>query len=135
MEELLPHYTWMKRLKSLKILVSQSQHKDDLAEVFILDWLQKLRPQSLERLWIDSDFDSDAFDEYGLLSEMPGPIVKSTLADFVPFSDFHVAKLNDKKCRYLEHLGNIPFDYVENGLEHLTELKYASGPCYDGSEV
>jgi len=49
--ELLPHFTWMKGMKSLTILANAKNHNIfRFTEGFVLNWLYELELQSLERL-------------------------------------------------------------------------------------
>jgi len=67
--ELLPHLTWMQRLKSLVILLgshSQSGVWDNSIREFTFNWLPDLHADSLERLWVTSSMNYESMDDYGL---------------------------------------------------------------------
>ena len=137
--ELLPHLTWMQRLKSLVILLgshSQSGVWDDSTREFIFNWLPDLQADSLERLWVTTSMDYDWLDDYGLEGVIGGSTVKSIV---MQFSDVNLSAdscvLYDDRFRHLEHLADTPFDYLEDGLEQLTELKYVRGECMSSTEV
>ena len=137
--EMLPYLTWMQRLKSLVILLgshSQSYVMDDSTREFTFNWLPDLQADSLERLWVTTSMDYDWLDDYGLECVIGGSTVKSIVTQF---SDVDLSAdscvLYDDRFRHLEHLADIPFDYLEDGLEQLTELKYVRGECMSSTEV
>ena len=78
----------------------------------------------------------ESLDDYGLEGVIGGSTVKSIVTQF---SDVDLSAdscvLYDDRFRHLEHLADIPFDYLEDGLEQLTELKYVRGECMSSTEV
>ncbi len=139
-EKLLPHLTWMRKLKNLVILIdshSQRHVEDYFSEVFIFDWHREIGTDSLERLVFPPGRVDDDLYESTLVGAMRGPIVKSVLTNFVDWSYYHYLhdELDDDKYRQLEHLSEIRFDDVENGLEHLLHLKYVCGQCSEDTQV
>ena len=141
-EKLLPHLTWMRKLKNLVILIdshSQRHVEDYFSEVFIFDWHREIGTDSLERLVFPPGRVDDDLYESTLLGAMRGPIVKSVLvllsySDWSYYLNLH-DELDDDKYRQLEHLSQIRFDDVENGLEHLLDLKYVCGQCSEDTQV
>ena len=139
MEELLPRLEWIEGLESLSILLgsdSQSHVKDGFLQAFCMNWLPEIRTESLERLLVNFPIRQSEF-RIGLVSEIQGPKVKSILSNmddwwFNNLSD----EMDDDRYCHLEHLGNISFNNVdEDGLEHLSNLKYVSGQCFEEIEV
>jgi len=130
LEEMRPHLDWMKGLRSLVILFSQSQSHvvDNFTRDFLLDWLPNR--ESLERLWVSPYVDHNwAKERDGLVGFLDGPTVKSAMID--PGRSWAYrgtnAMLNHGRFWLLEHLAQIRFDYLEQGLGHLKELKYVCG--------
>lgn len=133
--ELLPHFNWMKGLKSLAILAKDDGHDRNFkfTREFVLDWLSELEFQSLERLWVFPLVFNDEL-EHALICEMTSPVVKSGMMNLC--TDDHISELNAEQFHQLEHLADIKFDEVKHdGLEHLPHLKYISGKCGMGAKV
>jgi len=131
--ELLPHLNRMQRLKSLVILHgshSQSYVMDDSTREFTFYLLPDLPAESLERLWVTTSLNYDSFDDHGLEGIIGGPTVKSIVTEFNDYDlDADSCVLYDDLFRHLEHLADIPFDYLVDGLEQLAELNYVRGEC------
>ena len=103
---------------------SQRNVTDDSTREFVLYWLPDIPAKSLERLWVTTSMNYESFDDHGLEVVIGGSTVKSVVTQF---NDYDVIAdscvLYDERFRHLEHLADIPFDYLEDGLEHLIELK------------
>ncbi len=120
-EEFLPYYGWMTRLKNLVILNQPYDVMDNFTFVF-LDWLCEIQGNSLaslERLWVENDYDR-------LERHMTGPVVKSLFIQNCDWPGNFV--LEEDRFSLLEHLADTnEFD----GLEHLPHLNYIRGDCRD----
>lgn len=111
-EAILSHLTWMKRLKSLVILLD-SLPPPHVSHVFILDWLREEGADSLERLWVTAiGMDSGNLFESGLLDLIRGPTVKSAgFTNDFELQSHSVEELDDDRYLQLEHLSSICFDF------------------------
>ena len=96
-----------------------------------------MRPEYLDRLWTFPSIKPDQDpDDYLLMREMRGPTVKSGLTDVDDWIHYDLSEgLKDGKYRQLEHLANIFFDYIENDIDYLSDLKYVGGICSHDTEV
>jgi len=140
LEEMRPYLKWMESLKSLAILFSHSRLYsrrvvDYFTRDFVLYWLPN-RGSLLERLWVSPELGYHWMGTRdGLISFMDSPVVKSAMMKNCQFVDpGSLLLLNDERFRFLEHLAHIRFDYLNQGLDHLKELKYISGKS-DHSKV
>ena len=143
LEEMRPHLEWMKSLKSLVILFCHSRLYsrrvvDNFTRDFVLYWLPN-RGSLLERLWVSPELGYHwmkmRYGQHGLISFMDSPVVKSAMMKNCLFvGPSSLSLLNDERFRFLEHLAHITFDYLNQGLDHLKELKYISGKS-DHSKV
>ncbi len=115
-ENLLPHLSWMKNLRSLILVGDGEEHF--LYE--FLDWLIEERKGSsnaLERLWYT---DSDIKTEMPEIVELYGPHVKSLV-----FQEYDESELKEERYQQLEHVAGIKI----RPFHHLPNLKYISGQC------
>ncbi len=126
---LLPHLGWMRQLKSLVILRSNSPPRclQDQIMSNLLFWLLEEQDEpvhSLQRFWINDD---DLLTEYNE-DLMTGPSVKSLTLNETEGLQF---ELLDERYRHLEHVAGLHFQ----GFDHLPDLKYFRGMCAFDDEV